>query len=123
MIRIIIVFLFVLLSVVSEKPAVIAGSEGAQSTGGVAHKADFNGVWRLRGSSPPRESLVRVSETRGTIKLATFSQDGARYTLTDAEFEIGGERSGTLQRMPATFKARWEGDALLLEWTTTWPWG
>lgn len=89
----------------------------AQST-----RPDFSGVWRVRANSGP-ESLVLVAETGGVLHIKTLSRDGSRYTLTDAEFVIGATRTGSLQRMPAEFKANWDGEALVLDWTATWPWG
>jgi hypothetical protein len=59
--------------------------------------SDFNGVWRLHEVVP-------------------------RYTLTTAEFAIGAERIGTLSRMPARFKADWDGVALVLDWAVAWRW-
>jgi hypothetical protein len=84
---------------------------------------DFRGVWRVRGSQPSSENLIMISDAGGTLHLKTFSRQAGHYTVTDAEFVIGETRTGTLQRMAAEFKATWDGNALLLEWAVTWPWG
>ena len=86
-----------------------------------AQHPDFNGVWRLRG--PAGVCLLWICKKGDDLDLKTFSQNGKRYVLTDAVLTLGGERSGVYMRMPAKFTARWDDQALLAEWTTTWPWG
>ena len=88
-----------------------------------AQHADFNGVWRLRSTQPPAENLMLISTKGDRISMKNFSQNGSRYTLNEIEFAVGTERTGTLARMPAKFKATWEGSSLILEWATEWPWG
>jgi hypothetical protein len=85
---------------------------------------DFTGIWRVRETTPPSENLTMVSTQDDNLRLKTFSQYGTRYTLNDMEFKIGSpERTGTLAHMPARFKANWDDNALILEWTVVWPWG
>lgn len=73
--------------------------------------------------TPPSEYLLRVFERDGNLHLQSFSRTGSRYTISDAEFTVGGQRRGLLLRMPAQFKARWDGSALVLDWSAMWPWG
>ena len=84
---------------------------------------NFQGVWRLHDSTSVSESLPSISTNGAGLTMKTFSRGANRYTLTEAEFVIGKERSGTLQRMPARFRASCDGSALVLEWSAIWPWG
>jgi hypothetical protein len=87
---------------------------------------DFGGVWRLRGEAgvPSKgTSLMWISLKDSDLDLKMFSQSDKRYGLADAVFTIGKERRGDYLRMPAKFTANWDGDALLVAWTATWPWG
>jgi hypothetical protein len=88
--------------------------------------SDFSGVWRLRGEAgvPSKgTSLMWVSLKDPDLDLKMFSQFDKRYGLAEAVFTIGKERKGVYVRMPAKFTASWDGDALLVAWTATWPWG
>ena len=83
----------------------------------------FQGVWKLHESTPSAESILWITLNGADLKVRNYSGSKARYTINDTEFTIGAERQGTLQRMPARFKANWEGDALVLDWAAVWPWG
>ena len=64
-----------------------------------------------------------ITENGANLTMNSFSLVGTRYTVNKVEFTLGTERTGTLQRMPARFKAAWDGNALVLDWAAVWPWG
>ena len=84
---------------------------------------DFHGVWRFRETTASSEYFLLLSESGTHLSLKTFSRNGTRYTLTEANFVVGREEKGTFQRMPAKFKASWDSGALVLDWAVEWPWG
>jgi hypothetical protein len=87
---------------------------------------DFSGVWRLRGEAgapSTNMSLMWISQKDSELDLKMFSQFEKRYNQAEAVFTIGKERDGAYVLMPAKFTANWDGEALVVEWTATWPWG
>jgi hypothetical protein len=88
--------------------------------------SDFDGVWRLRGEAGAPVngvSLLYIAQRGDELDLMMYSQYGKRYGQAQAIFKIGAERKGVYLRMPAKFKANWDGQALVAEWSETWPWG
>jgi hypothetical protein len=111
------------------------GSMGADGTPSAAslfpmiqssQHPDFGGVWQLRaaaGAPSKGMSLLWISQKDSDLDLKMFSQFEKRYGQAEAVFTIGKERRGIYVRMPAKFTANWDGEALTVGWTATWPWG
>jgi hypothetical protein len=101
-----------------------ASYSGGPFVDAAVQRPDFGGVWRLRGEGGAAStSLMLLSVQQSDLDLKMFSQTGKRYGIAEAVFTIGKERDGPYLRMPAKFTANWDGDALVVEWTATWPWG
>jgi hypothetical protein len=104
----------------------LASYFGGSFVEAAVERPDFSGVWRLRGeggAASANTSLMLLSVKQSDLDLKMFSQSGKRYGMAEAVFTIGKERKGSYLRMPAKFTASWDGGALVVEWTATWPWG
>ncbi len=89
--------------------------------------SNFSGRWRMLkdqsdfGKFSRPDIVVRVVDQRGnTLNLHTVETTGAKTSVSDLSyFTDGTPASNTRGGRPATTKAFWDGDALMLRTDTT----
>ena len=98
----------------------------AKGSGWAQTKPNFTGVWKMNsekskfdGADAPNSITLKIEQKGSDITESLAVQDSTGNESVEGKYIIDGKES-EVQLGPSTAKgtARWDGDALVIEWKT-----